>query len=350
MMKRLNIVAAGLLLFGSVSSAQAQETEQQPPQGGWLETTHDFGSFAEADGPVSGNFQMVNRFGVPVSILRVKTSCGCTQADFPKGEIAPGDTATITFSYDPTGRPGQFAKTIKVWFNPFEGQTGTEPDVLHILGNVIANPETLKALYPIEVGDLRISTRIVDLGELKNGVSRHGYAEVYNQSTDSVTPVVVSGHPALEAAAVPKTIAPGQAGILSLYLNSADLDEEPGPVSLPVELVCPMEGGGVKTTVSVFAELLPLRGAVIAPETTREKADKENKKQKRFGKTYTEAKETKEPKEKEDKEGKHEGKKKGKRFGNSYTEEKHIETEEEKAYREAVSNKPFSNVYREKRK
>ena len=83
----------------------------------FLDTTHDFGNIKEASGAVSHDFRFTNTGDAPLVILSVTTSCGCTKPTFPKQPVEPGDTAVVTITYNPVGRPGEFDKNISVKSN-----------------------------------------------------------------------------------------------------------------------------------------------------------------------------------------------------------------------------------------
>lgn len=69
----------------------------------------------------------------PVSISKVKTSCGCTLATKPNKPIMPGENAKIGITYD-TKRLGRFSKTIRVSSNAKKALVS-----LRIAGNVKKN-------------------------------------------------------------------------------------------------------------------------------------------------------------------------------------------------------------------
>lgn len=93
---------------------------QAAPEATWLTKSHDFGAFDEDMGKVSCDFKVVNTGDEPLMILAARATCGCTVPAYTRDPIAPGDTATITVTYDPAGRPGKFTKKIHV-------DTNTEP-------------------------------------------------------------------------------------------------------------------------------------------------------------------------------------------------------------------------------
>lgn len=95
-------------------------------------TTHDFGTIQENGGKVSHTFVVKNEGDGPLVITRVIASCGCTTPEWTKEPIAPGKTGDVKVTYNPSGRPGQFAKTISVYSN---GKTGSF--ILTIRGEVV---------------------------------------------------------------------------------------------------------------------------------------------------------------------------------------------------------------------
>jgi hypothetical protein len=76
----------------------------------------DFGSIVEGK-PVSHVFTFQNTGSEPLRVETVRTTCGCTAADFEQKSIAPGQTGTITIHFDgqvPIG--SRFKKKIQVYF------------------------------------------------------------------------------------------------------------------------------------------------------------------------------------------------------------------------------------------
>lgn len=79
--------------------------------------SHDFGTIKEADGAVSCTFDFQNTGDEPLVFLDVRTSCGCTTPDYPRNPIAPGKMGKIKVTYNPTGRPGEFERKVKIFTN-----------------------------------------------------------------------------------------------------------------------------------------------------------------------------------------------------------------------------------------
>ena len=77
-------------------------------------TVFDFGMIKDYDGDVSHRFTLQNISKEPLVILGAVGKCGCTTATYPKGEIAPGDTASVVVKFNPTGRSGTFKQRVTV--------------------------------------------------------------------------------------------------------------------------------------------------------------------------------------------------------------------------------------------
>ncbi len=183
----------------------------------WLSTEYDFGTFREADGKRTGYLKFVNKGAEPTVINRVRPTCGCTVAEYTEGEIAPGDTATVSFTYNPAGRPGRFLKHIKVY-------TGVDNRLssLTIKGTVIGAPQTLATEYPVESGALRLSTDTLNMGHITMGSSRNEFIHGYNQSSDTLDLSWSVVPKAISLGVSSRKIAPGDIFTLSVYLNTAE--------------------------------------------------------------------------------------------------------------------------------
>ena len=142
------------------------------------ETSHDFGHIKEVDGKVTCRFTFTNVGDSVLTLVSVKPGCGCTAADYTKEPVAPCKTGLIDavkerqkrqksttvpvapctkgfidVTYDPSGHPGQFTKSVAVTTNePINKVT-----VLFIKGDVEKRPPTVfeEAGYPMGEGMVR---------------------------------------------------------------------------------------------------------------------------------------------------------------------------------------------------
>jgi hypothetical protein len=92
----------------------------------------DFGKIKEADGNVTHVFDFSNKGKAPLVVNRVQASCGCTTPVWTKEPIEYGKKGEVTVTYNTTGRPGAFTKTITVYSNDTVNQA-----ILIIRGEVI---------------------------------------------------------------------------------------------------------------------------------------------------------------------------------------------------------------------
>lgn len=99
--------------------------------------TIDYGNIAKGSDGIRV-FEFTNTGDAELIISNVKSSCGCTVPEKPKGPIAPGANGTIKVKYD-TKRVGPIRKTVTVYSN------ATEPIIaLKIKGVVQANKSILE--------------------------------------------------------------------------------------------------------------------------------------------------------------------------------------------------------------
>ena len=159
--------------------------------------------------------RVTNTGSAPLLIVKAQAGCGCTGIDYPEQPIMPGDTATVSLSYNPSGRPGQFTKQAIIFTN-----TDTKRTILEISGNVIPTDATLDKEYPIKAGNLRISQRDIPFGELIKGKGSTQYLSAYNASTDTLLVTVTGAKQHIRPAVVPDTVPPARVTALTVHYVS----------------------------------------------------------------------------------------------------------------------------------
>lgn len=102
-------------------------------------SVHQFGQIPEDGGNVSHTFEIKNEGTGPLVIVNVSATCGCTIPEWTKTPIAPGKTGTVKVTYNPTNRPGNFIKSVRVY-----GQGIRNGMVLTIRGSVVKAEDTTK--------------------------------------------------------------------------------------------------------------------------------------------------------------------------------------------------------------
>lgn len=185
------------------------------PAATWVERKHDFGVFKEQDGKVTCQMRVTNTGTDTLVIIKAQAGCGCTAVNIPQSPIMPGDTAAVTITYNPAGRPGQFSKQAIIFTN-----ASVKRSILEITGNVIPSPATLDKQYPLAAGPLRISQRNLPMGELARGKNKTEFLSAYNASTDTVIVAVKGSNEHLRPAIVPDTVPPARVTALTVHYLS----------------------------------------------------------------------------------------------------------------------------------
>lgn len=103
-------------------------------------TTKVFGRVSQGT-VVERVFQFTNVGGSDLIIADVRGTCGCTVGkDWPRQPVHPGESGTITITFDSEGRSGLQEKTITITAN-----TQPPTTVLLLKGEVVAPPGSAPA-------------------------------------------------------------------------------------------------------------------------------------------------------------------------------------------------------------
>ena len=167
--------------------------------------------------PVTAKFQLVNKGSLPLTIKNVKTSCGCTQVDYPKGPISPGETFMVNATYD-ARQLGHFSKDIALY-----SDVSQQPFFLGIRGVVVEEIVDFTGQYPYIVADLKVDRIDVEYDDVNHGDMPVQKIHIMNASGKNVSPVVMHLPPYMKAQVSPTTLPPGRQGTVSLILDSKKL-------------------------------------------------------------------------------------------------------------------------------
>ena len=172
----MGLAAAPLMQLQAQQLVERQGFEKKVASFQFQTNTYDFGEISEEGGPARYSFEFLNTGEVPVRILDVKASCGCTTPDWSKEEVKPGQKGYIVAEYNPANRPGQFHKTLTV-------TTNSEPNVsiLNIKGVVKPKARTVDDDFPTQMGNLRMKYRGLNVGKITTEKPTVKKFEVYNQ-------------------------------------------------------------------------------------------------------------------------------------------------------------------------
>ena len=136
-MSRLSmLVVAGVVAIGGVARAEAQNW----PDTLFGERSHDFGPVPRG-GVVRHPFVLTNKLNVPVTILNLRVSCGCTSGTASASVVPPGKTAIVEAQMDTRNFVGRKSTTlfVSVMAGNAESEIGLGVSSL-ILSDVVLNP------------------------------------------------------------------------------------------------------------------------------------------------------------------------------------------------------------------
>ncbi len=86
------------------------------------QTSYDFGEVTEGE-VVIHDFKFTNTGKVPLLITDARSTCGCTVPDWPKAQIAPGESSVISVQFNTTNKLQQQQKPITITANTYPSET-----------------------------------------------------------------------------------------------------------------------------------------------------------------------------------------------------------------------------------
>ena len=173
-MKNLKTIlfVGGLMITVAMSGLRAQGTMKFETE------NHNFGNLAEGV-MVSYEFEFTNIGNKPIKISKVNASCGCTTPYWSKEAIAPGQKGKIKATYNTSGRPGAFTKSVTVLSN-----ATNKTVILYISGKVNRKGMTYRDLSKSSLQkatpNLYMRTNIKHFGMTENRVTLRQMFEIRN--------------------------------------------------------------------------------------------------------------------------------------------------------------------------
>lgn len=201
-----------VLLISATAMAQA-------PVMTFEKATHDFGQISETGGRVTTVFKFKNESAAPLVLNDVRASCGCTTPKWPREPIMPGATGEITVTYNPSGRPGRFQKTITVTSN------ASEPTIrLYIKGEVVPKPVVPTEQYPAKIGPLNFKKTTLNFGAMRQGQVKTLEIPYTNLTKEVVTLDVYLSNDVqyIKPLVTVREIKPNETGKIQITLTSAE--------------------------------------------------------------------------------------------------------------------------------
>ena len=144
-------------------------------------TIHNFGDVMLGDGPLKCTFTMKNVSDKPVVIYNVVTSCGCTDVEWTREPIKPGNTGTISTVYTNDEGPYPFDKTLTAYISGIG-----KPVILRIRGIAHEKQLSLEELYPERLLTAGVKSLELRCGNIEQGHSRSDETNMANLSDSPV--------------------------------------------------------------------------------------------------------------------------------------------------------------------
>ncbi len=111
-----NLVAIFAILVCLTTAAQEDGASESGARLVLLEDSFDFGDIYQGD-KVEHIFEFENGGDQPLIFSNVLTTCGCTAPDWPREPILPGETASLTITFNSQGKMGVQNKVITILSN-----------------------------------------------------------------------------------------------------------------------------------------------------------------------------------------------------------------------------------------
>lgn len=102
-------------------STETSTATENPSKVKWDSQEYDFGNIPK-NIAAEAEFVFTNTCNEPVIISKVKSSCGCTVTGYDKSPVMPGESSTITATYN-AKKIGAFRKSLRVSTNDFQPYT-----------------------------------------------------------------------------------------------------------------------------------------------------------------------------------------------------------------------------------
>ena len=162
-------------------------------------------------------FGFSNKGDKPLHIKKVVPACGCTKVSYTRGNIAPGQRGEVVVEYD-AALLGTFSKHVEVFTN-----AGKDPEFLVMQGRVVAELSDYATGFPIDMGNVRMSTNFLEFDNVRQGDVVATELRVVNTEKTAYRPELMHLPPYLHAEYLPDNIPGGKTGRVRVILDSNKL-------------------------------------------------------------------------------------------------------------------------------
>ena len=128
----------------------------------------DAGLIPEEGGAREYEFVWTNAGDVPVTVLKVSTSCGCAVPEYDRKTVSPGQKGSLKIRYYPKGHPGEFSLRILVYTD----QSVPKPAVRLLLNGTVRPAAVPTWRYLHQMGNIFLKQKEVVFSDDAKSVAR----------------------------------------------------------------------------------------------------------------------------------------------------------------------------------
>jgi hypothetical protein len=219
----LALILSGLLLLCQpVYSQDGTATTEGAPVATLPESVYDFGLVEEETGFASHVFQVKNTGNAPLLITHVQSSCGCTEPQWTKEPIAPGQTGNVEITFDPVNRPGPFRKNVTIFTNDKKSRLRVT-----IKGDVVPRRAKLQRSFQDTIGTVQMERMAFQFYTVRPGAEVKQEIWIRNFSDEEVT-LSLEDVPEYIRPEAPGVLKSGKAERLKITLDASKLPDKRG--------------------------------------------------------------------------------------------------------------------------
>ena len=159
-----------------------------------------------------------NKGDKPLVIKEAKASCDCIDVSFPKTSIAAGSRGEIELTFN-ASLLGSFYKEVEVLTNASD-----KPAYIAIQGTVVTEVKDYSDEFPIDLGNVRLMTNIVEFEDVNHGDLPTAELRILNTDHTAYRPELMHLPSYLSAKSEPEDIPAGKVGTIRLTLDSEKLN------------------------------------------------------------------------------------------------------------------------------
>lgn len=169
--------------------------------------------------PVIVDFELHNNSNHSTIIDKVRTSCGCTTAEYPQGTIQGDANFTLRAIYD-ANQMGHFEKQIGVYTDG-----NNHPFILTLKGVVVEEVVDFVGDFPYRLGNLQVDQNSIAFEDVNRGDRPMAKIHILNTTDDVIEPVIMHLPDYMAAEVSPSKIRPGRSGVALLTLDTRKIHD-----------------------------------------------------------------------------------------------------------------------------